>query len=195
MWLLAGLGNPGSRYEDTPHNLGFEVVMLLARRHGLRWGPSRQARAEVATGEIAGTPVALMMPTTYMNLSGEAVVPFAKYYKIDAENILTVTDDVALPWGKVRMRVKGSHGGHNGLRNIIALLGTDAFPRLRIGCEPVGWQGDLASYVLAKLRGDARELATHMTEIAADAVEKSLKVGFEKAQGQFNGYDALKAAD
>lgn len=166
--------------------------MLLARRHGLQFSASRHARAMVATGEIQGQEVALMMPTTFMNISGEAVAPFARYYKIDAAHILTVTDDVAIPWGRLRIRAGGSHGGHNGLRSIISQLGTDQFPRLRIGCEPEGWQGDLAAYVLAKLRGVARELATHMVEVSSDAVEKGLKSGMDKAQTAYNGYDALK---
>lgn len=192
MWLVVGLGNPGSRYEETPHNLGFEVVRLLATRHKMRWAASRQAQAEVARGEIGDLEVSLMMPLTFMNISGEAVGPYCRYYKIAPEHVLVVSDDVAIPWGRIRLRAGGSAGGHNGLKSLIQHLGTDQFPRIRIGCEPDGWRGDLAAYVLAKLRGEAAELAAHMTEIAADAAEATIKRGIGKAQGKFNGYDAFK---
>lgn len=192
MWLIVGLGNPGSRYDETPHNFGFEIVRTLADRHRLRWSSSRQARAEVAKGEIAGEEVALMMPTTFMNLSGEAVSPFARYYKVPSQKILVVSDEVQLPWGRLRMRTSGSHGGHNGLRNIILHLGTNEFPRLRVGCEPVNWRGDLAAFVLAKLKGEALGLAQHMVEISTDAAEDVIKRGVQKSQATFNGYDALK---
>ncbi len=192
MWLIAGLGNPGSRYESTPHNFGFAVALKLAERHRLSFSASRQAQGEVATGKIAGHDVTLMMPTTFMNLSGEAVSAYARYYKIEPANIVTITDEVQLAWGKIRLRASGSHGGHNGIRNVIQHLGTDQFPRIRIGCAPENWKGDLASYVLAKLRGDALDLACHMVEITADAVEVILKHGFDKAQARFNGYDAMK---
>jgi len=192
MWIIAGLGNPGSRYEETAHNLGFDVARLLARRHGMRWTASNRAKAEIARGQIAGEDVMLAMPTTFMNVSGEALGPLARYYKIPESNVLVVSDDVALPWGKVRLRSGGSAGGHNGLKSIIRHLGTDKFPRVRIGCEPEDWKGDLAAYVLAKLRGDALDLARHMAEIGADAVEDVVKRGIVKAQNEFNGYDALK---
>lgn len=192
MWLIVGLGNPGSRYQNTPHNLGFDVVGLLATRHGMAWSASRQAEAEVATGTIAGREVALMMPTTFMNLSGEAVGAYMRYYKINPMHVMAISDDVALPWGRLRMRNSGTHGGHNGLRNMILHLGTDAFPRLRIGCGPENWRGALRDYVLAKLTGDALELARHMVQISADAVEAVLKEGLDRAQTRFNGYDAMK---
>jgi PTH1 family peptidyl-tRNA hydrolase len=192
MWIIAGLGNPGSRYEGTPHNLGFDVVRILAARHGLRYSASRTVRAEEATGFIGPEKVALLMPTTYMNLSGEAVVAYANYYKVEPENVLAITDDVNLPWGKIRVRPGGSHGGHNGLRNIIQHFGHDRFPRVRIGCEPEGWPGDLVAYVLAKLVKDARELADHMTQVTADTVEYILKNGVKSAQNEYNGYDACK---
>ena len=191
MWIIAGLGNPGSRYERTAHNLGFDVVRLLARRHGFHFNASRQVRAEEATGFIGGEKVAMLLPTTYMNLSGEAVVPYANYYKVEPENVVVITDDVNLPWGKIRVRPGGSHGGHNGLRNIIQHFGHHNFPRVRIGCEPEGWPGDMVSYVLAKLAKDALELAEHMVEIAADASEEVLRSGVKETQNKFNGYDAF----
>jgi PTH1 family peptidyl-tRNA hydrolase len=194
MWLIIGLGNPGSRYEDTPHNLGFDVARVLARRHGMTFRPSNRVEGEVAEGEIKGTAVRMLLPMTFMNLSGEAAAPLAQWYRIPPQQVLAISDDVAIPWGKLRLRKGGSHGGHNGLRNLILHLKTDDFPRVRIGCAPEGWRGDLADYVLAKLRGEPLELARHMAEIAADAVEMAITTGWEKAQNKFNPYDAKKPA-
>ncbi|CAN5213908.1 aminoacyl-tRNA hydrolase [soil metagenome] len=190
MWIIAGLGNPGARYQGTPHNLGFAVALKLAERHGLRWKSSNLAQAEMADGAIAGVDVKLVMPTTYMNLSGEAVGPIMRYYKVNPAHVLAVSDDVAIPWGRLRLRDGGSHGGHNGLRSMIDHLGTDRFPRLRVGCEAEGWPGALKDYVLCQLRGDALELAMHMVEICADAAEEALKNGVHKAQNKYNAYDA-----
>lgn len=192
MWLIAGLGNPGPRYAQTAHNFGFEVCRLLAERHGMLLTAARQARGHVAEGFVAGEKVLFLLPSTYMNLSGEAVAPLARYYKVDTERVLAVCDDVAIPWGRLRLREGGSHGGHNGLRNIILHLGTDQFPRLRIGCAPENWKGDLAAYVLAPLRGEVLDLARHMVDVAADAVERAIKDGVPEAQNVYNGYDALR---
>lgn len=192
MWLIAGLGNPGSQYRNTVHNLGFMVTTKLAQRHGLSFKASRLARAEVAEGSIQNEPVQLVMPTTYMNLSGEAVGPIARFYKMHPHHVLAISDDTALPWGRVRIRDGGSHGGHNGLRSLIDHLGTDRYPRVRIGCAPEGWPGTLKDYVLAQLRGEALQLADHMAEIAADAVEEIISKGTQKAMNRFNSYDARK---
>lgn len=189
MWIIAGLGNPGARFEATPHNLGFDVVRLLAERNNWSWKLSNRVKAEVCEGEIGNTAVRLVMPLTYMNLSGEAVGPLASYYKVPNHQVLAISDDTELPWGRLRLRAKGSHGGHNGLRSLIQHLGNDGFPRVRIGCQPENWRGDLAAYVLAKLRGDALDLSEHMAEIATDAVETILSRGLDKAMTQFNGYD------
>lgn len=190
MWLIVGLGNPGSRYARTPHNLGFDVACLLASRWGAAWKASRLVSAQVAEATVAGEPVHLMMPSTFMNLSGEAAAPHARYYKVNPLHVLAVADDVAIPWGKLRLRTGGSHGGHNGLRNLILHLGTDQFPRVRVGCAPEGWPGSLADYVLAQLKGDALARAEHMAQVAADAVELAVKSGMAKAQNTYNGYTA-----
>ncbi len=189
-WLIAGLGNPGSKYANTPHNLGFEVVQMLASRHSMRWTSSKKARAEVADGTIKGSRVLLMMPTTFMNLSGEPISATADYYGIEGANILSITDDVNLPYGRLRIRMKGSHGGHNGLRNIIQHLGNDQFPRLRIGCQPDHPVRDLSAYVLGPARGERRELSDHMVEIASDAVEEIVAGTAEGAMNKYNSYDA-----
>ncbi len=192
MWLIAGLGNPGPRYAQTAHNFGFDVCHLLADRHAMVFGASRIARGHVAQGVIHGQKVFLLLPTTYMNLSGEAVAPLARYYRIEPGHVLGVCDDVAIPWGRVRLRAGGSCGGHKGLRSMIQHLGTDQFPRLRIGCAPENWRGDLAAYVLAPLRGEALDLARHMVDVAADAVEYVIRDGVAAAQNVYNGYDALR---
>ncbi len=192
MWLVAGLGNPGLRYANTPHNLGFDVVIKLAKRANATWTASRQAKAEVCKTFVGSQDLILVMPTTFMNLSGEAIQPIAHYYKIPPENVLSVSDDIAIPWGRMRFRAGGSHGGHNGLRNMIMHLGTDKFPRLRVGCKPENWKGDMKAYVLAKLRGEALELADHMAEVCADSVEEVLKEGLQSAMTRYNGYDAFK---
>jgi len=192
MWLIVGLGNPGSQYEETPHNLGFMAARILASRHRLAWKASAQYKGEIADGQIGDTPVKILMPSTYMNLSGESVGPLARYFRINPAHVLPLSDDVAIPWGRLRLRDGGSHGGHNGLRNMILHLGTEGFPRIRIGCAPEGWRGTLADYVLCKLRGDALQLAQHMSEIAADATEAVIKSGIGRAQNKFNAYDALK---
>lgn len=192
MWLIVGLGNPGSRYEGTPHNLGFEVVRLLARRHGMTFRPSNRVRAYTADGMISGERCHLLMPTTFMNLSGEAAAPYARYYDIPDENVLTVSDDVNLPWGKLRIRRSGSHGGHNGLRNMILHLGTDKFPRVRIGCAPERPDINMVQYVLTKIWGEGLELAPIMVETAADAVETILAENVTAAMNKYNAFDAAK---
>ena len=192
MWLFVGLGNPGSRYDRTPHNLGFDVVDLLVERHGLAWQDTRRFKCVAAAGSFQGEKIFFMKPMTYMNISGDAAQPFADYYKIPNENILAITDDVNLPWGKIRLRAKGSAGGHNGLKSLIQRLGGDDFPRLRLGCQPEGPSGDMKSYVLSPVWGDAAELAPIVREKAADCIESILEDGFSKTMAVYNGWDARK---
>ena len=146
-WLVVGLGNPGSKYEWTRHNMGFLVVDELAERLSI---PVQRLKFKALTNTavLGGKSVLLMKPTTYMNLSGEAVGQAARFYKIPPERVLVISDDVALPQGKLRVRRSGSAGGHNGLKNIISHLGTDQFPRIKVGVgeKPTGM--DLADYVL-----------------------------------------------
>src|SRR6266545_5710556 len=132
MKLVVGLGNPGPRYQGTRHNVGFDAVDLLAKRHGLEWAAApRGAEALIANWRMGGTVVA--KPLTFMNLSGAAVVPLLQFYKIEIADMLVIVDEVQLETGRIRVRPSGSAGGHNGLKSIIGSLGTDAFPRLRIG--------------------------------------------------------------
>jgi len=193
--LIVGLGNPGAKYRHTPHNVGFEVLDLLAARHGGDFHTSRRFRADVATATIADRAVILLAPMTYMNLSGEAVVPFARYRAIEPAEMLVVCDDVALPMGRIRLRRQGSAGGHKGLTSIIQHLGTNEFPRLRIGIhsgEPID---DLTDYVLRPWWGEQREAMERVCAGAADAVERLLEVGLTKTAGEFNGRDFLASDD
>ncbi len=193
MWLVAGLGNPGGAYERTPHNLGFDVVDAVAARRGHAWKVQTRFQAIVAEGGSGDDRLFLMKPLTYMNLSGEAVVAFMHFYKVEVARLLVVCDDVALPMGRLRLRTEGSDGGHKGLRSIEQCLGTDAYARLRIGIEPTGAKmRDLKSFVLQKMFGEYLLDARHMVEISADCVEAVLSGGFVKAANTFNGYDARK---
>ncbi len=186
-WLIVGLGNPGEKYESTRHNVGFLVVDELAERQS---APIQRLRFKALTNllTIAGEKALVMKPVTYMNLSGEAVRPAADFYKIPPERILVISDDTALDPGKLRIRLKGSAGGHNGLKSIIQHLGTDQFPRLRVG---VGQKPhpdyDLADWVLGKFQGEDKKTMDAAVKRAADAVECLLREGPERAMSQFNG--------
>lgn len=186
-WLVVGLGNPGPKYEWTRHNMGFLVVDELAER--LRIPVQRlKHRALTNTAEIGGHSVLLMKPTTYMNLSGQAVGEAARFYKIPPERVLVISDDVALPAGKLRVRRKGSAGGHNGLKDIIAHLGTDAFPRVKVGVgEKPHPDADMADWVLGRFTGQDKKMMEEAIARAADAVTCVLRDGPEAAMGRFNG--------
>ena len=185
-WLIVGLGNPGEKYENTRHNVGFQVVDELAERQN---APVQKLKFKALTNllTISGEKVLVMKPVTYMNLSGEAVRPAADFYKIPPERILVISDDTALDPGKLRIRAKGSAGGHNGLKNIIQHLGTDQFPRVRVG---VGQKPhpdyDLADWVLGKFQGEAKKVMDEAVKRAADAVECILKEGADRAMNRFN---------
>lgn len=186
-WLVVGLGNPGPKYEWTRHNVGFLVVDELAERANL---PVQKLKFKALTNTalIGGQSVLLMKPTTYMNLSGEAVGQAARFYKIPPERVLVISDDVALPQGKLRIRRSGSAGGHNGLKNIIAHLGSDQFPRVKVG---VGGKphpdSDMADWVLSKFTGPDKTAMEQTIDRAADAVTCLLAQGVDKAMASFNG--------
>ena len=185
-WIVAGLGNPGDKYENTRHNAGFLVVDELARRGGFSVRKVKH-KALTETAVIGGQGVLVMMPTTYMNLSGEAVGDAARFYKIPPERVLIISDDTDLPVGKLRIRKSGSAGGHNGLKSIIQHLGGDGFPRLKVG---VGGKPhpdyDMADWVLGKLQGEDKKVFDEAVKKAADAIECLLKEGPDKAMNKFN---------
>lgn len=187
MKLIIGLGNPGKRYEATAHNLGFDVVDEVARRWGLTWRAQAAARAEVAEGQVAGVPTLLAKPQTFMNLSGESVGVLARQRPLEADDLLVIVDDVALPIGRLRLRPDGSHGGHNGLRSIIERLGRSDFARLRVGIYSPSHVDDLAEYVLRKLPPLEREQLRDMTEVAADVTEGWVREGSRATADRYNG--------
>ncbi|MCU0255323.1 MAG: aminoacyl-tRNA hydrolase [Vicinamibacterales bacterium] len=183
--LLVGLGNPGPRYRGTFHNVGFEVVDEIARRHGVLFGAS-PADALVARIRRAAGDVLLVKPLTFMNLSGRAVGDLQRFYKVEPEAVLVIADDVNLPSGRLRLRARGSAGGHNGLRSIIAGLGTDAFPRLRVGVGRGDPRRDLADHVLARVPADERDQVRLAVDVAADAAECFVEAGVLEAMNRFN---------
>jgi PTH1 family peptidyl-tRNA hydrolase len=161
------------------------------RRHHLDWTPQSRFKAIVAAGSFNGEKVFFLKPVTYMNVSGDAVQPFAAFYNIAPSRVLVVCDDVNLPWGKVRVRSGGSDGGQKGLRDIIQRLGTQEIPRLRLGCAPERPGGDLATYVLSPIWGEARTVVELVRETAADCVETVVSEGLIPAMTKFNGWDAF----
>ena len=186
-WLIVGLGNPGEKYENTRHNVGFQVIDELAERQGK---PVQRLKFKALTGllTIGGEKALVMKPVTYMNLSGEAVRPAADFYKLPPERILVISDDVALAAGRLRIRAKGSAGGHNGLKSIIQHLGTDQFPRIRVGVgEKPHPDYDLADWVLGRPQGEDKKAIDEAVKRAADAVECILTQGLERGMGKFNG--------
>ena len=181
MYLVIGLGNPGKKYARTHHNVGFDVVEILASRLGISIDRNK-CKALVGEGQFAGQRVALCLPQTFMNLSGESVTQLVSWYKPEYDQLIVVYDDVDLPLGKVRLRAKGSAGTHNGMRSIIYLLGRDDFPRVRVGIgrPPEGW--DLADYVLSGYNTqEERETAFAAYQKAAESVEIFIREGCEKA--------------
>jgi PTH1 family peptidyl-tRNA hydrolase len=185
MPLIVGLGNPGAKYEDTPHNVGFEVTGRLARRARIVYRRSRAGEAEEAVWP-AGPRVILLRPLSYMNLSGQVVQAALRWHKFDIAELLVVCDDVNLPPGHVRFRVKGGAGGQKGLLSIIEVLATEEFARLRIGVGGGEPGADVARHVLRKFPRDLRETMSAMLETAADAVECYLRDGLETAMNRFN---------
>ncbi len=186
MRLIVGLGNPGPEYAWTPHNLGFLVVDELAESAGIRV-ERPEAKSYIGRGQLAGQEVLLAKPQTYMNVSGLAVWELAKRFECDpAAGLIVVYDDVALPWGMIRIRERGSAGGHNGLKSIIGALGTDEFARVRMGVHPQYPVDDLAAYVLHPMRKAELESAAEMIEEAATAVELILAEGVHHAMSRFN---------
>jgi PTH1 family peptidyl-tRNA hydrolase len=185
MKLVVGLGNPGSRYAGTRHNVGFDAVDLLAARHGAQWSAApRGIEALVAPWKMGGAMFA--KPLTFMNLSGGAVVPLLQFYKIDPADLLVIVDEVQLETGRLRVRPSGSAGGHNGLKSVIGSLGSDAFARLRIGVGRGDSRRDLADHVLAKFDADERETIADAIGRAADAAEIFVSDGPAEAMNRFN---------
>jgi PTH1 family peptidyl-tRNA hydrolase len=185
MRLIVGLGNPGPEYTWTPHNLGFLGVDAVAERARIRV-ERPEAKSLVGLGQLAGQEIALAKPHTMMNLSGLAVRDLLERFECGPEGMVVLYDDVALPWGMLRVRERGSAGSHNGLKSIIGTIGSSDFPRVRMGIQPDHPVGDLAAYVLRPMRKGDLEIAAEMAEQAAEAVELIITRGIADAMNRFN---------
>ncbi len=185
MKLVVGLGNPGPRYENTRHNVGFEVLEILAQRHGAS-GSKQAYQGEAAEIRLGSDKVLLLQPHTYMNLSGRSVQQAVSFFKLELEDLLVVCDDLNLPCGKLRVRPGGSSGGQNGLNSIIQMLGSQDFPRLRIGIDRPPGQQDPAAYVLGRFLKAQQEEIDISLQLAADAVEVWVAEGLEACMNKFN---------
>lgn len=185
MRLIVGLGNPGQEYTWTPHNMGFLVIEQLAERAGARI-ERPEAKSYIGRARLAGHDVLLAKPQTYMNASGMAVRELVERWEADPAEMIVVSDEVALPWGMLRIRERGSAGGHNGLASIIGALGTDEFIRVRVGIQPPHPVRDLSAYVLMQLSRADRKEAWEIAGEVADAVETILAEGVQLAMTKYN---------
>ncbi len=193
MKLIVGLGNPGRRYQKTRHNVGFMILERLSQRWNLPLDREK-FNARFGDGEFAGHRLALIQPQTYMNLSGESVLAACRFYKMQIEDLLVVSDDLALPLGRIRLRAEGSSGGQKGLGDIERRIGTSEYPRLRVG---IGQSGGFAvEYVLSRFESDESDLLLRTLDQAADAVECWITRGIGQAMSEFNrAADSTDQAD
>ena len=185
MYLIAGLGNPTKEYDKTRHNVGFSVIDVLADRYRIDISEKKH-KALCGRGVIEGQKVLLLKPQTYMNLSGESIRAAADYYKIEPEEMIVIYDDISLDPGQLRIRLKGSAGGHNGIKNIIANLGTQDFPRIKVGVGAKPPRMDLADYVLSRFGAGEQKLMEEAFGEAAEAAVMMMTDGAERAMNHFN---------
>ncbi len=194
MNVIAGLGNPGAEYANTPHSIGFEVVDELARRAGAEWKKSASFKGELAQGVLGGVQVLLVKPATYMNLSGTCIAPVVKYRNSSAEDLIVVSDDIDLPAGRIRVRKGGSAGGHNGLKSVIECLGTADFTRVKVGVGRREERGGVVAHVLGKIDARQRAVFDEAVQAAADAAADAARQGIETVMNRYNGWRAPSAA-
>ena len=192
MKVIAGLGNPGAQYANTPHSIGFEVVDAIAREIGAEWKASVSFKGELASGMFAGQKVLLLKPMTFMNLSGDSVAPVVRYHNATPADLLVVQDDIDIAVGRMRIRRGGTCGGHNGIRNIIERLGTQDFARLKVGVGKD--RANVVGHVLGKFDPETRKVMDQVVADAAKAAEAVLRDGPDRAMNAYNGYDCLKAS-
>lgn len=185
MYIIAGLGNPTKEYDKTRHNVGFSVIDALADQYNIDVS-ERKHKALCGRGAIEGQKVVLMKPQTFMNLSGESIRAAVDFYKVDPEDIIIIYDDISLEPGQLRIRLKGSAGGHNGIKNIIAHLGTQEFPRIKVGVGAKPPRMDLADYVLSRFSQGEQKLMDDAFKEAADAAVMMMTDGAERAMNHFN---------
>ena len=186
MYLIVGLGNPEADYDKTRHNMGFHVINQLAKQYDISVS-KKKFNSEYENAMIEGEKVILVKPQTFMNNSGEAVVQFVNFYKVDLENVIIVYDDVDIEPGKIRIRKSGSAGTHNGMKSIVHFLNNDKFPRIRVGIgKPEGYI-DMIEHVIGPVSEEEQEILEKGTEKAKDAIVEILKNGIDNAMNQFNG--------
>ena len=187
MYIIAGLGNPTREYEKTRHNVGFDTIDVLADRLNTSVD-EKKFKGLYGRGIIAGEKVILLKPQTFMNLSGQAVVLLMSFYKVPPENVILIYDDISLPVGKIRIRKQGSHGGHNGVKNIVALSGSQSFPRIKVGIgEKPNENWDLADWVLSKFSNDEMNLIENNMPKIYDALDLIVQGKIDRAMNNFNG--------
>jgi PTH1 family peptidyl-tRNA hydrolase len=186
-YLIVGLGNPGREYRNNRHNAGFMLLDRLVERNKWLGFTKRQGKALITTGQLGPAALVLAKPQTFMNLSGEAVSPLVHFYDLPLERMLVCFDEIDLPLGTLRLRPDGGSAGHNGMRSIIEQLGTEVFPRLRLGVGRPPGSKAAAGYVLRDFRGEDAELMALELDKAVDAVECFVREGLEKAMNRFNG--------
>lgn len=185
-WLLVGLGNPGSKYESTRHNMGWLALDSLMEKEKFALNKLR-FKAWTGMLDYKGHKILVMKPQTYMNLSGESVGEAARFYKIPADHVVVISDDISLPVGKLRIRTGGSAGGHNGLKNIIQHLGTDQFPRIKVGVGAPGQAGyDVVDWVIGRPLGEDQKVLMEALDRAGDAAEVLISQGSDRAMNRFN---------
>lgn len=186
MYIIVGLGNPGDKYEKTRHNVGFNVIDLLAKEYSIDVSKIKH-KALIGEGRVGTEKVILVKPMTYMNLSGESVADICNYYNIDLENLIVIYDDIDLDVGKIRIRKKGSGGTHNGMRSIIKCLGANDFPRVRVGVSKPKPGQDLADFVLSRFRKEESDDVELGLEKAAKAVDVMIRDNIDLAMNKYNG--------
>lgn len=186
MYIIVGLGNPGDKYEKTRHNVGFNVIDILAKEYGISVSKIKH-KALIGEGRVGSEKVLLVKPQTYMNLSGETLIDIYNYYKVDMENIIVIYDDIDLDVGKIRIRKKGSGGTHNGMRSIIKCLGANDFPRVRVGVSKPKPGQDLADFVLSRFRKEESDDVELGLEKAAKAVDVMIRDNIDLAMNKYNG--------
>lgn len=188
MKVIVGLGNPGAQYENTPHSVGFESVDAIASEIGASWESKKAFSCLMAKGVFAGTQVLLVKPQTFMNLSGNSVAPVVKYHNASPADLVVIQDDIDLASGRIRIRKGGSCGGHNGIRNIIERLGTQAFTRIKIGVGKD--RSNVIGHVLGKFDPASRALADQCVAVSVRAAAAVVSEGVDKAMNLFNGWAA-----
>ncbi len=186
--LVVGLGNPGPNYAKTRHNLGFVVADLLAQRMGSAFKVHKRSGADIVTGRLAGTSIVLAKPRTYMNESGRQVAPLAKFYSVPPADIIVVHDEIDIEFGRIRLKLGGGEGGHNGVRSVATALGTKDFQRVRIGVGRPPGRKDPAAYVLENFTAAERAEVPTICEQAADATELLIELGLEPAQNRVHAW-------